>query len=158
MQKELRLTLISYQPINYQPRNYSTKTDCIAICHSSEDGCSATKMSQTLRGSAISNRTIGRCTHERWLQFLPVGTKIKNCKQLIKHQNTKTLNYSQKMHSVCWPLGLCKTTWAWFYQQKYPEKFSEFLSDFLFAKIANQYFWLSSYGTILKGISKHLIR
>ena len=51
------------------------KIDRIAICHSSEDGCSATKMSQTSRGSAISNRIIGRCMHERWLQFLPVGNK-----------------------------------------------------------------------------------
>jgi hypothetical protein len=29
----------------------------MAICHSSEEGCSATKMSQTSRGSAIKNKT-----------------------------------------------------------------------------------------------------
>jgi hypothetical protein len=32
------------------------------------------------------------------------------------------------------------------------------LSDFLFAKIVNQYFWLSSYGTVLKDISENLIQ
>ena len=89
--RKLRLTLRFYQPINYQPRNYSTKIDRIAICHSSEDGCSATKMSQTSKGSAISNRTIGRCMHERWLQFLPVGTqiKIKNYNNPLKNDNPR---------------------------------------------------------------------
>jgi hypothetical protein len=33
-------------------------------------------MSQTSRGSAITKRIIGRCMHERWLQFLSVGNKI----------------------------------------------------------------------------------
>jgi hypothetical protein len=31
-------------------------------------------------------------------------------------------------------------TRAWSYQQEYPEKLSEFLSDILIAKIAKQYF------------------
>ncbi len=38
-------------------------------------------------------------------------------------------------------------------QQKYPEKSSEFLADFLDYKIAYQYFQLSSHETILKKIS-----
>jgi hypothetical protein len=42
-------------------------------------------MSQTTRGSAISNRTIGRCIDETWLQFLLVGTKIKGFENIEKH-------------------------------------------------------------------------
>jgi hypothetical protein len=47
-------------------------------------------------------------------------------------------------------LGLVLTT-------KNPEKFSEFLSDFKIAKIANQYFPFCSYLTVLNNISRLLI-
>jgi hypothetical protein len=32
-----------------------------------------------------------------------------NSKQLIKHENTETLNYGQKIHCVYSPYGVCQT-------------------------------------------------
>jgi hypothetical protein len=46
--------------------------------------------------------------------------------------------------------------WPWSYKGKYSEKFSELLSDFMVAEIANQYFQLRSYETALENISRSL--
>jgi hypothetical protein len=43
--------------------------------------------------------------------------------------------------TLCWNLDLVLTT-------KTPYKFSEFLSDFFIAEIANQYFWLHIWNTL----------
>jgi hypothetical protein len=64
-----------------------------------------------------------------------------------RHPNT---GYIKKRTYLCLGLGPKN-------KNTYAEKFSESLSDFLIAKIDNQYFQLQSYETVLKNICRLVI-